>query len=76
MTTSGWPRREEKVRASKIVNCVDCGDEHQRKELNRKGRCRSCAMAAVRGAMYQLAAHEGPYYEKWKQGMKAAAEKL
>lgn len=64
------------MKASKIVPCVDCGKELPRKELNRRGRCCSCAMAAVEDAMYQLAAKSGPMYEKWKQGMKAAAEKL
>jgi len=64
------------VRASKIVKCVDCRKEFPRKELNRRRRCRDCAGVAVRGAMGQLMAHSGPYYEKWKQGMKAAASKL
>ena len=64
------------MRVSKIVPCVDCGKELPRKELNRRRRCRDCAGAAVRDAMNQLAAREGPYYQKWKSMMKAAAEKL
>jgi len=64
------------VRASKIVKCVDCGKEYPRKELNRRLRCQDCAMAAVRDAMTQMHQKSGPYYEKYKQGVKAAAEKL
>ncbi len=64
------------MKASTIVPCVDCGKELPRKELNRRGRCHDCAMAAVSGSMSQLMAHSGPFYEKWKQSMKAAADKL
>lgn len=76
MTTSDWPRREEKVRASKIVPCVDCNEEFPRKELNRMGRCHDCAMAAVRDSMTQLHNKSGPYYEKWKKAVRTAAQKL
>ncbi|MBA7586539.1 hypothetical protein ES708_28541 [subsurface metagenome] len=62
--------------ASKIVHCVDCNEEFPRKELNRNGRCQDCAMKVVGDNMRQLMAHEGPHYEKWKQSMRAAANKL
>jgi len=64
------------MRTSKIVKCVDCGREYPRKELNRSGRCLSCGSNAILESMSQLMAHSGPYYEKWKQGIKAATEKL
>jgi len=61
---------------SKRVKCVDCGKEFPRKELNRKFRCLACATKILRDNMGDLMAHEGPQYEKWKQSMKAAAERL
>lgn len=64
------------MRASKIVHCVDCNEEFPRKELNRKGRCQECRIKIVRENMGQLMAHEGPHYEKWKQGIRAAAARL
>lgn len=63
-------------RASKIVPCVDCQEMFPRKQLNRMGRCHKCTVAAVRENMGQLMAHEGPYYEKWKQSMQKAARRL
>lgn len=56
-------------RASKIVPCVDCQEMFPRKQLNRNGRCRECAWAALGDAMTQLHNHEGPFYEKWKDSM-------
>ncbi len=56
---------------SKIVKCIDCGRESPRKELNHMLRCRDCAMKAVRETMEQMIEHSGPYYEKWKQSMRA-----
>lgn len=76
MTTSGWPRKEERVRVSKIIKCVDCGHEFPRKELNRNFRCYDCRIKIVRDNMKQLMAHRGPEYEKWKKAIQAAAEKL
>jgi len=64
------------VSKSKIVKCIDCDREFPRKELNRMGRCPECAMAAMRDDITQMHAHSGPYYEKWKQAVKAAAGKL
>ncbi|MBA7586216.1 hypothetical protein ES708_28212 [subsurface metagenome] len=61
---------------NKMIPCVDCGKEHPRKELNRKLRCPDCRIKILRDNMQQLMDHEGPHYEKWKQGVKAAAEKL
>lgn len=64
------------MKASKIVKCIDCGKEHPRKELNRMLRCPDFAWDAIGDICDQLMAHKGPYYEKWKQGMRAASEKL
>ena len=64
------------MKASKIVHCVDCNEEFPRKELNRNGRCRSCAMKIIRENMVQLHSKSGPHYEKWKQSIQAAAQKL
>lgn len=61
---------------SKIVECVDCGKEFPRKELNRKFRCRDCTMKIVEENMRGLLSHSGPHYEKWRKAYKAAAEKL
>ena len=76
MTIFDWPRKEEKVKASKIVHCVDCNEEFPRKELNRKGRCQDCRVKIIRENMTQLRAHEGPLYEKWKGAVQAAAARL
>lgn len=62
--------------ASKIVKCVDCGKEFPRKELNRHFRCHDCAWDLVPKVATQLHDHSGPYYEKWKERMKAVAETL
>ncbi len=64
------------VRMSKIVPCVDCQEMFPRKQLNRMGRCPSCAGFAVREATMQLHIHEGPYYEKWKAAMKLKIGRL
>ncbi|MBA7648711.1 hypothetical protein ES703_56499 [subsurface metagenome] len=64
------------MRVSKIEHCVDCNKEFPRKELNRRHRCQDCRIIIVRDNMSQLMAHSGPQYEKWKQGVRAAAEKL
>jgi len=61
---------------SKIVKCVDCGKEYPRKELNRNFRCHDCAWKVVEQNGRQLHAHEGPHYERWKEGVKAAAGRL
>lgn len=61
---------------SKIIKCVDCGKEFPRRELNRKFRCPDCARKIVEDNMGQLMAHQGSHYEKWKERMKAVAEKL
>lgn len=61
---------------SKIVKCVDCGKEFQRKRLNRKFRCHDCAWKKVGEVPAQLMAHSGPEYENWKAKVKAAADKL
>ncbi len=59
-------------RMSKIVKCVDCGDEYPRKLLNQKSRCHYCAMkkelAVFRGLRYK----SGPEYEHWKEQIKAS----
>ena len=60
---------------SKIVKCVDCGKELPRKELNRHFRCKDCSWKAVIDAVHNLTDKRGPYYEKWKQGIKTAISK-
>lgn len=61
---------------SKIVKCVDCGEEHPRKELNRNFRCPDCAGRIMMKTIGQLMYKEGPEYEKWKAGLRAALNKL
>ena len=68
-------QRREKMK-SKIVKCVDCGTEYPRKELNRNFRCHDCAWKKAGEIPVQLMAQSGPEYEKWKQSMKAVAERL
>ncbi|MBA7582390.1 hypothetical protein ES708_24318 [subsurface metagenome] len=63
-------------KASKIVKCAECGGDFPRKELNRNFHCQDCRMKVLRETMEQLHRKEGPRYEKWKQGMKAAAGRL
>lgn len=60
----------------KRYKCGDCGKELPRKELNRQFRCHDCARAAARDAATQLLTKSGPYYEKWKRGIRTATEKL
>lgn len=64
------------MRESKKVHCVDCGLEFRRKELNRRFRCHDCRQKIVYENIRQLMAHEGPHYEKWRQGLKKAASAL
>ena len=64
------------TRASKIVPCVDCQEMYPRKQLNRMGRCHGCAGKATGEAAYQLSQHQGPYYDKWKQGIQNAIRRL
>ncbi|MBA7570532.1 hypothetical protein ES708_12284 [subsurface metagenome] len=64
------------MRVSKIEPCIDCGKRLPRKELNRARRCSDCAMAAVRDSMAQMHQKSGPYYEKWKENLRAAASRL
>ena len=61
---------------AKIYYCVDCGLELPRKDLNRHHRCQDCRIKISRDNMQQLRSHDGPHYEKWKQALKAAAQKL
>jgi len=69
--------REVKMgKASKIVPCVDCQEMFPRKQLNRMGRCHKCAGFAMREACTQLHNHAGPFYEKWKAGIKNTIGRL
>lgn len=55
--------------------CIDCGSPlppGKRKD----SLCGECAYKRVRESARQLKEKEGPYYEKWKAGVKAAAERL
>jgi len=48
-----------------VERCIDCSREFPKEELNRKGCCLDCAIKRMREAAEQMAAHDGPYYEKW-----------
>ncbi len=61
---------------AEMYNCVDCGKELPRKELNRRFRCQDCRVKILQENMGQLMAHEGPHYEKWKQAMQASVSRL
>jgi len=61
---------------SKIVKCIDCGQEFPRKELNRSFRCQDCRTKILVDNMQQLHDHSGPHYEKWREAVQAAARKL
>jgi len=61
---------------SRIYKCIDCWGDFTRKELNRKFRCKDCAMKALQDNMHALLNKHGAYYEKWKQSIRAAADKL
>lgn len=59
----------------KEKKCVDCGKllssgKHQ------SGLCRQCASWRVYENARQMKVKKGPYYEKWKAGVKAAADRL
>jgi len=45
--------------------CIDCGQEFENKGSRRKPYCLDCAFKRMREAAKQMAAREGPYYEKW-----------
>jgi len=55
--------------------CVECGNLLP--PGTRKDRlCGECAYRHVMESARQLKEKKGPYYEKWKAGVKAAAERL
>jgi len=58
------------------VPCIDCQEMFPRNQLNRTGRCQSCAINAMVEDSRQLHNHEGPYYEKWKAAMKEGIRRL
>jgi len=49
--------------------CKDCGASGEEVRISKKGLCPRCGMKRAGEAAYQLAAKEGPYYERWKLGM-------
>jgi len=55
--------------------CVDCGKLLVDRD-RRSGLCVECAGRRVMDCARQLKEKKGPYYEKWKAGVKAAADRL
>ena len=47
------------------MECTDCGQEFENKGSRRKPYCIECAFKRAREAAEQMAARDGPYYEKW-----------
>ncbi len=64
------------IRQSKIVKCVDCGNEFPRKLLNRHFRCLDCAMKKMMAVSRQMYQKSGPEYEHWKEQIKSALGRL
>lgn len=61
----------------KAMVCIDCGElPTDGSKLNLKGRCIQCAIKRQLNVATQLHNHEGPYYDKWREAMKAAARRL
>ncbi len=63
------------AKMSKIVPCVDCQEMFPRERLNRMGRCRSCAAKAMEEASWQMKQKQGPYYKRWKEGIRRAIDR-
>lgn len=56
--------------------CVDCYRLFDKRELNKKGRCKECGIKASLLAGRQLHKKSGQFYDNWKKGMKKAVKEL
>lgn len=58
--------------------CLDCGKEFNTIVYRRPSlrRCEDCGMKRLIAAITGLRRKEGPYYERWKKGMKLALRRL
>lgn len=58
--------------------CLDCGKEFEWEGYKPPGRrrCLECSIKRMTDSASQLQAKEGPFYEKWKKGLLAAARRL
>lgn len=61
---------------SKIIKCVDCGREFENRGQRRKQYCIECGYGRVSETTRQLSEKKGPIYDKWRERIKAAAERL
>lgn len=53
--------------------CIDCGKE-KAGVLSIHGLCPECAYARQRESARQIKNKSGPYYEKWRDRIKASVE--
>lgn len=60
-------------RGKKPKICVDCGGEF--KGVNRKKRCRACAMAALRANYKMMGEKRGPTYDRWRKNYIAGTKR-
>ena len=58
----------------KTYVCCECGKEYQAMRPSRTGACIDCGMKHVEEAASQLRAHKGPYYDRWKEGIRLFIE--
>ena len=58
-----------------LGNCVDCGKLLPPGKA-KKGLCFACGIQHIADNARQMKEKKGPYYERWKAGVKAAAERL
>lgn len=55
--------------------CKNCGAMFQPQTASQSNCNVKCSMARVRENIVQMVGKRGPNYEKWRQGMRAAAER-
>ncbi len=48
--------------------CKVCGEHPGEEGLSKRGLCEACELRRMTEAARQMAAKEGPYYERWKVG--------
>ena len=57
----------------KAKKCVDCGKEAEG-EISVHGLCPDCSWERQKEAQRQIKNKSGPFYEKWKAGLKRSLE--